>query len=154
MKKFWAVVVIVSVIFGVWFFVKEPAQAPETDTMEQPIAEHAPEGTTNADEPRQSTVEDMMPPVEESPKQAGPTPSVKTFTAAEVALHNNKTSCYSIIRDQVYDLTPFFGQHPGGDDAILKLCGKDGTEAFVEQHGGRPKQEGTLDSFKVGDLAK
>lgn len=154
MKKTLWVLLIVAVIFGVWFFVKEPVQAPETDTMEQEIAEHAPEGTTSADEPRQSTAEDMMPPVEEAPKQAGPTPSVRTFTAAEVALHSSKTSCYSIIRDQVYDLTSFFGQHPGGDGALLKLCGKDGTEAFVDQHGGRPKQETTLDSFKVGDLAR
>lgn len=62
MKKFLAVMIIVAVIFGVWFFVKEPAQAPETDILEQPIAEHAPEGTTGADEPHESTVEDMMPP--------------------------------------------------------------------------------------------
>lgn len=62
MKKTIWVLLIVAVIFGVWFFVKEPVQAPETDTMEQEIAEHAPEGTTNADEPRQSTAEDMMPP--------------------------------------------------------------------------------------------
>lgn len=64
MKKFLAVMVIVAVIFGVWFFVKEPAQAPEADVLEQPIAERPPEGATSADEPRESTVEDMMPPVE------------------------------------------------------------------------------------------
>lgn len=62
MKKLIWVLVIVTVIFSVWLFIKEPAQAPETDTLEQEIAEHAPEGTTGADEPRESTLEDMMPP--------------------------------------------------------------------------------------------
>jgi hypothetical protein len=63
MKKFIWVLVIVAVVFGVWLFIKEPARAPEIDTMEQEISEHAPEGTTGADdELRESTLEDMMPP--------------------------------------------------------------------------------------------
>lgn len=63
MKKLLWILVIVVAVFGVWLFIKAPAQAPEIEIMEQEIAEHAPEGTTGADdEQRQSTFDDMTPP--------------------------------------------------------------------------------------------
>ncbi|PLN79007.1 hypothetical protein BDW42DRAFT_173816 [Aspergillus taichungensis] len=48
-----------------------------------------------------------------------------TFTAAEVESHNNADSCYVTIGSQVYDITSFVEDHPGGGDLILEYAGKD-----------------------------
>jgi cytochrome b involved in lipid metabolism len=76
----------------------------------------------------------------------------KTYTMEEVAKHNSKESCWTVIRGEVYDLTNWIDKHPGGADKILKICGKDGTDLFVRQHGGKEKPEKVLESFKIGVL--
>lgn len=80
-------------------------------------------------------------------------------TAAEITLatvkqHNGASSCYAAISGNVYDLTKWINQHPGGANRILNICGTDATQAFTAQHGGesRPAQE--LAQFKIGALAK
>lgn len=73
---------------------------------------------------------------------------------AQVAMHASAASCWSVIRGNVYDLTSWITKHPGGQAAILQLCGKDGTAAFVGQHGGSPQQESVLATFKIGVLAQ
>ncbi|MDB5194518.1 MAG: conserved rane protein of unknown function [Parcubacteria group bacterium] len=81
------------------------------------------------------------------------TPSTKTFTLADVAKHASASSCYSIINGGVYDLTAWINQHPGGQDAILSICGKDGSAAFNAQHGGQSRPESELAGFKIGMFA-
>jgi len=78
----------------------------------------------------------------------------KTYTMEEVAKHNSKESCWTVIRGEVYDLTNWIDKHPGGPDKILKICGKDGTDLFVRQHGGKEKPEKILESFEIGTLKK
>jgi cytochrome b involved in lipid metabolism len=73
---------------------------------------------------------------------------------AEVAAHKDSASCYTVIRGNVYDVTSWISQHPGGEGAILSLCGKDGTTTFVNQHGGRPQQEDALATFQIGTLTQ
>ena len=79
---------------------------------------------------------------------------VKTFSMVEVALHADATSCYSVVNGAVYDLTNWITKHPGGQQAIRGLCGKDGTSAFTGKHGGQQKPETTLAGFKIGVLAQ
>ncbi|MFA6256899.1 MAG: cytochrome b5-like heme/steroid binding domain-containing protein [Candidatus Paceibacterota bacterium] len=74
------------------------------------------------------------------------------FSSSDVALHADSTSCWTIVRGNVYDLTGWIVKHPGGEQAILGLCGKDGTTAFENQHGGMEKQEQILATFKIGIL--
>jgi cytochrome b involved in lipid metabolism len=62
------------------------------------------------------------------------------YTMEEISKHNSKESCWLVIRGKVYDLTNWIDEHSGGSDKILKLCGKDGTDLFVKQHGGKEKQ--------------
>ena len=78
----------------------------------------------------------------------------KTYTLAEVATHTDAKSCWTTISGGVYDVTSWISQHPGGRDAILSLCGKDGSDAFNGQHGGQARPAAELASFKIGTLAK
>jgi cytochrome b involved in lipid metabolism len=78
----------------------------------------------------------------------------KIYTMEEISKHNSKESCWTVIRGDVYDLTNWIDKHPGGADKILKLCGKDGTDLFVKQHGGKEKPEKILEGFEIGALKK
>ena len=78
----------------------------------------------------------------------------KKMTLADVSTHSSSESCYTAIRGGVYDVTAFISKHPGGDSAILKMCGKDGTVAFTKQHGGQSDPEAALLNFKIADLVQ
>lgn len=76
----------------------------------------------------------------------------KSYSLAEVATHKDAKSCWTTIGSNVYDLTPWISAHPGGSQAILFLCGIDGTQAFNDQHGGQGRPERELSSFVIGTL--
>ena len=75
-----------------------------------------------------------------------------TFTLAEVKKNNNDKNCWTIVDENVYNLTTWIKSHPGGENAILSLCGVDGTSAFKSKHSGSPGPVGQLDSYKIGKL--
>ncbi|MBP7671095.1 cytochrome b5 domain-containing protein [Candidatus Gracilibacteria bacterium] len=75
-----------------------------------------------------------------------------TFTMEEIAKHADKESCYSAIDGKVYDLTAWMDKHPGGAGNILKICGKDGTEAFSGKHEGSAQAKATLPNYLIGEL--
>ena len=85
-----------------------------------------------------------------SPSQL-PSPA-QSFTLAQVALHDSVTSCYTVVGGQVFDLTQWINEHPGGEEAILSLCGVDGTAAFTKQHGSSEKAQKVLQSFFIGTV--
>jgi cytochrome b involved in lipid metabolism len=74
------------------------------------------------------------------------------YTLTQIAVHKDASSCWAAINGNVYDLTAWIPPHPGGSDAILGLCGKDGSDAFNAQHSGNSKVERILASFKIGVL--
>lgn len=84
--------------------------------------------------------------------QGAPAQAPGTYTLAQVAQHNSKASCYTAISGSVYDVTPFISRHPGGANAILSLCGTDGTAAFTNQHDGQKRPASELATFKIGTL--
>ena len=75
---------------------------------------------------------------------------VNTYTLEEVSSHATRSDCYTIVNDVVYNLTAWIDEHPGGDSAILNICGKDGSTAFNNQHGGNMNVEGILSGFEIG----
>ncbi|CAK7337509.1 unnamed protein product [Dovyalis caffra] len=76
----------------------------------------------------------------------------KTFSKAEVSLHNKRTDCWIIIKDKVYDVTSYVEEHPGGD-AILAHAGDDSTEGFFgPQHATRVFD--MIEDFYIGDLER
>ncbi len=80
-----------------------------------------------------------------------PTPTA-TYTLSDVKLHTTRTSCWTTVNGKVYDVTNFINQHPGGANAILSLCGIDGSAAFNGQHGGQARPTNELASFIIGTL--
>jgi len=86
-----------------------------------------------------------------------PTPvttTAGTYTLAQIATHNNASSCWTAVNGDVYDVTAWINQHPGGAQAILGMCGIDGSDAFNGQHGGQRRPATELASFKIGTLAQ
>ncbi|MDB5190027.1 MAG: conserved rane protein of unknown function [Parcubacteria group bacterium] len=76
------------------------------------------------------------------------------YTQAQVATHNTSNSCWAIINGNVYDLTKWIPQHPGGEGPILSLCGKDGTSMFEAQHSNNGRANAELATLKIGTLGK
>ena len=83
-----------------------------------------------------------------------PTPAANAtgYTLAQVKANNTAANCWTIVDDNVYNLTTWINAHPGGSNAIMSLCGVDGTSAFKSQHAGRAMPVGQLDSLKIGTL--
>ncbi len=75
------------------------------------------------------------------------------YSMAEVSTHTTTSSCYTVISGKVYDLTMWVNLHPGGKQAILSLCGVDGTQRFMQSHGGAQKQMDILSRYYIGNLS-
>lgn len=74
------------------------------------------------------------------------------YTLVQVARHNTNNDCWSTISGNVYNLTSWIAQHPGGESAILMICGKDGTRAFEGQHADSGRAQSALASLKIASL--
>ena len=84
--------------------------------------------------------------------ESSPAPeNMPLYTLAEVSQHAAPTDCWTSINGEVYNLTPFVTEHPGGAK-ILQICGKDGTELFTGQHG--QQQLDFAQQFKIGTLTQ
>lgn len=75
------------------------------------------------------------------------------YTMSTVAKHHNASSCWTAINGNVYDLTNWINQHPGGKAPILSLCGTDGSAAFNGKHGTQARPASELKNFLLGALA-
>ena len=85
-----------------------------------------------------------------------PTPTATTikYTMELVRQNNSASSCWSVISENVYDLTKWINSHPGGSSAIRSLCGVDGTASYRSQHANQARPEQRLESFLLGPLSK
>lgn len=79
--------------------------------------------------------------------------SSNNYTMTDVAKHNYASSCWAAINGNVYDLTSWISQHPGGPERILSICGTDGSAAFNGQHSGQAQPANELKNFLLGPLA-
>ncbi|KAH6668143.1 acyl-CoA dehydrogenase [Plectosphaerella plurivora] len=75
----------------------------------------------------------------------------KTFTTGDVASHNKPDDLFIIVDGDVYDLTKFQDDHPGGKKILTRVGGKDASKQFWKYH-----NEGILKKYKpkllVGSL--
>lgn len=57
----------------------------------------------------------------------------KIVTLDELALHNSlESGVWVAISGQVYDISTFISEHPGGEDILLEAAGTDVTEDFFD----------------------
>jgi peptidoglycan hydrolase-like protein with peptidoglycan-binding domain len=90
-----------------------------------------------------------------TPKPVATTPAPKPaslYTTATVSAHASASNCWSIIDGNVYNLTSWVSQHPGGASFITGLCGGDGSSAFHGYHGSKSSPASALAKFKLGAL--
>ena len=58
----------------------------------------------------------------------------KSITVEEVSKHNKPNDCWTIIDNNVYDITKFLELHPGGKNVMINYLGKDATQVFNYFH--------------------
>lgn len=62
-----------------------------------------------------------------------------------------ETSAWVIIKGDVYDVTEWLDEHPGGRKILLKNVGKDATDKFMNFHPDYVLKE-VAPKFKIGTL--
>ena len=67
----------------------------------------------------------------------------KTFTQGDVASHNKADSLWIVVDGDVYDLTKFQDDHPGGKKILQRVAGKDASKQFWKYH-----NEGILKKYQ------
>jgi cytochrome b involved in lipid metabolism len=80
--------------------------------------------------------------------------SQDVFTLEEVTKHSSADDCWTIVQGSVYDLTTFINRHPGGAREVVKICGKDGSDYFLEEHSGQKEPETWLETLLIGKVKK
>jgi cytochrome b involved in lipid metabolism len=80
----------------------------------------------------------------------------------EINKHNNPSDCWMLINGKVYNITSYFGSHPGGNSTMAATCGEDATAEYATKNpsstsssGGQSHSSGAtsmLANYYIGDL--
>lgn len=81
----------------------------------------------------------------------GETESVKYYTLEEIRAHSLSSDAWLIIHDNVYDITSFVEEHPGGEEVLLEQAGSDATESF-EDVGHSTDAREMLQQYYIGEV--
>ncbi|UYV76243.1 CYB5A [Cordylochernes scorpioides] len=76
---------------------------------------------------------------------------LKKYSLEEIAKHNNKNSVWIVIHKNVYDVTKFLEEHPGGEEVLLEQAGKEASEPF-EDIGHSSDARELMKKYKIGEL--
>lgn len=83
-----------------------------------------------------------------TPTQTPPTPTSPPNLASQVPSHNQSSDCWVIYNSGVYNITGYFGHHPGGDSVMAQVCGRDITAVFnAVPHSSKAKQ--VLETYRI-----
>lgn len=85
----------------------------------------------------------------EEPLPAG----LPSFTREQVGKHSSEADAWIIVKNRVFDVTKFVGEHPGGKQILLDVAGKDATSDFADV-GHSDSAVATMKKFLVGGLAQ
>jgi len=77
----------------------------------------------------------------------------KIIQFEELKQHNDTKSLWLAIHDQVYDVTPFIEEHPGGEEVLMEQAGGYATEAF-EDVGHSTDARELMKKYHIGMLAE
>ena len=77
----------------------------------------------------------------------------RLISAAEVSEHSTQQDLWIIVNGQVFDITVYQHEHPGGERVFKKVAGADATKQFLKNH-----KFSTIDRFRdeifIGTLKK
>ncbi|XP_001355100.2 cytochrome b5 isoform X2 [Drosophila pseudoobscura] len=76
----------------------------------------------------------------------------KEISLATVKKHNKADDLWIVIENKVYDVTKFRLEHPGGEDSLVDVAGRDGTKEFIDVGHSLEARE-IMKKFYIGDLA-
>merc|ERR1740130_2172034 len=75
----------------------------------------------------------------------------KMYSMEEVKLHNKEEDMWMVVYGEVYDVTAFSDDHPGGPEILSENSGIDATEAFEEVfHSAAAREQ--IKQFHIGSL--
>jgi len=77
----------------------------------------------------------------------------KEFSYSDVSAHATKKDLFIVIHDNVYNVSSFIDEHPGGEEVLLDVAGQDATEAF-EDVGHSDEAREILHGLHVGKLKR
>ncbi|WFD30758.1 hypothetical protein MSPP1_001782 [Malassezia sp. CBS 17886] len=77
---------------------------------------------------------------------------IRQITFAELQDHKAEDDLWLLIDGEVYDVTKFMPEHPGGDDVLVEEGGKDATDPF-EDIGHSDDARDMLKPMHIGTLA-
>ncbi|OJK02495.1 hypothetical protein ASPACDRAFT_51036 [Aspergillus aculeatus ATCC 16872] len=83
----------------------------------------------------------------------------KLLSTEQISKHNSPNDCWIVVDNQVWDMTDFLEEHPGGPTVILKHAGRDATQPYSEVHASSlikaklsaEKHMGVLDEATISD---
>lgn len=165
------VIVIAVLVAGLVFYQDKKINAtPDVVTSDQSVVPVSKDTTTTTKETESNTntntnINTTNPSTPTTPVTPVPpvvTSSTTTLNMAEIVKHNSKSDCWLLISGKVYDITGYFGSHPGGNSAMTPTCGKDATAAYATQNPNATgsstrsahsaKAERLLNNYYIGDF--
>lgn len=108
------------------FFLFQLLVVIKDDHKIQTVVTPAPTITISSETKISASIE--VPTVTRPPETQTPTPKVDIFS--ELSKHNIQSDCWISYQGHIYNITSFFGNHPGGDTIMVKYCGGDMTNGF------------------------
>ncbi|XP_073830303.1 cytochrome b5 [Musca autumnalis] len=69
-----------------------------------------------------------------------------------VKLHNTPSDLWVVIENKVYDLSKFRSEHPGGEETLDEVAGRDATQDFIDVGHSQEARE-MMKKYFIGDLA-
>ncbi|XP_017466884.1 PREDICTED: cytochrome b5 [Rhagoletis zephyria] len=78
---------------------------------------------------------------------------VKLYSREEISKHNTNKNTWLIIHNNVYDVSAFLNEHPGGEEVLIEQAGKEATENF-EDVGHSSDAREMMKKYKIGELVE
>ncbi len=72
------------------------------------------------------------------------------MTMSDVSSHNKRNDCYLVIKNNVYDVSSYISNHPGGQGKIISNCGQEVTGIFADIHSNFAWD--LLKNYKIGQI--
>ena len=112
----------------VGFFQEETVVAPEDISSTSTTTVGVGSGTSSSAAPGDSAT--TTTPSTTTSSTFPPECLVQAYDVTEIRLHNSEDDCWMVLYNQVYDMTDYLDDHPGGATPMIPSCGLDDATAL------------------------